>query len=376
MNSPELSIILPCRNEEEALGECLLDIQRVLHQSGLHAEIIVSDSSTDRSPKIARQHGATLIKHDKEGYGIAIMEGARHAQGTYILIADADGSYDFADIPAFVDRLRAGADVVMGYRKQSLMKPGAMPWHHKYIGNPLLSFLLRVCTGTKVRDAHCGIRAIRRDVFKRLGLRTTGMEFASEFVLEAHRAHARIDEIPTAYHHRKGISKLRSFRDGWRHLRFILLYSPGYLFFLPGLILFSIGTLLLAWMYVGTVEIAGIRLFLHPLLFASAMIIVGYQLMIFAVFARTYAGTHLGHETVYLARAYKYLTIEKAGLAGALIACIGAGFFAYITVSWIANDFRELSELPNAIVALTLTVIGMQTLFSAFMLSLLGVKKK
>lgn len=376
VKNPEISIILPCRNEEKALDFCLKKIKKVIQENNLNAEIIVSDSSTDSSPEIARKHNVILVKHDKEGYGNAYLEGFKKAKGDYFFIADSDGTYNFEDIPKFINSLKEGYDFVIGNRFKGKMEKGAMPWHHKYIGNPTLSGILRIFFKTKIRDSHCGIRAIRRDSLEKLELQTTGMEFASEMVMKAVKNRFKIKEIPTDYYVRKGDSKLNSFQDGWRHLRFMLLYSPMFLFFLPGLFLLILGLSSGIWIYFGEVEIFGVELFYHPLFLSSLFLITGYQLIIFALFSKTYAINHLGDEPV-LDKIYNYLSIEICSITGFI--AITVGFLVYGTIfsNWI-GDFGAfgLSETKNSILAFTLIILGIQTVSSSFMLSILGIKKK
>lgn len=374
--NPELSIILPCRNEEAALNTLLKEIKAVIQKNNLSTEIIVSDSSQDQSSNIALQNKVKLVKHDKRGYGIAIQEGIQASSGTYILIMDADLSYNPEYIPHFLEELRKGSDVVMGHRKRSLMEPQSMPWLHKHIGNPLLSFILRICTGTRVRDAHCGMRAITKKAYERLQLHTIGMEFASEFVLEAHRKNMHITEIPISYHARSGTSKLRTFRDGWRHLRFILLYSPGFLFFIPGITIISTGAGLLLYVLIYTLDTQNLFLIFQQLIVSTTAIITGYQLVIFAVFARSYAGTHLGHETRYLSWIYKHLSIEKVGSSGMLVIIAGLVLLISNTNLLPNTKLDEIDGIKILILSLLLIVIGVQTIFSSFMLSLLGIQKK
>ena len=220
--NPELSVILPCRNEEAALGSCITQIKKTIKRHNINAEIIVSDSSTDSSPKIAKQHKVKLIRHNKEGYGIACLEGFKHTKGKYIFIADADGSYDFNEIPKFLNQLKDGHDLIIGNRFKGKIEKKAMPFHHRYIGNPALSFILRIFFKTKVHDIHSGMRAISQKVLKKLNLKTTGMEFASEMIIQAAKKNIKIKEVPINYYRRLGTSKLKSFSDGWRHLKFML----------------------------------------------------------------------------------------------------------------------------------------------------------
>lgn len=221
--SPELSVVLPCRNEEEALVSCLQQIRDVFEANNIRGEIILSDSSADSSPQIARRFDVTLVKHNKEGYGMAYLEGFKAATGKYIFCADPDGSYDFAEISRFLDCLRGGYDFIIGNRFEGRIAPGAMPWLHQYVGNPLFSLLLRIFFRMKISDVHCGMRALSREALDKLRLKTLGMEFASEMVIKAVKKKLKIKELPINYYTRRGKSKLRSFADGWRHLRFMLL---------------------------------------------------------------------------------------------------------------------------------------------------------
>ncbi|MDP2925798.1 MAG: glycosyltransferase [Nanoarchaeota archaeon] len=371
----EISIILPCRNEEKALPECLRKIKDVINKYHINAEIIVSDSSCDSSPDIARENKVKLVKHDKVGYGIAYLEGFKEAKGKYIFMADADLTYDFKEIPNFLKYLREGYDFVIGDRFAYKMEKGTMSWSHKYIGNPILSGILRLFYGTSVKDSHCGMRAISREALDKLNLRTTGMEFASEMVIKAVKNHLKIKEVPIKYYPRKGESKLRSFSDGWRHLRFMLLYSPLFLFFIPGLILFLVGLELMLWFYFGSPEVLGIKLYYHPMFFSSLSIIIGYQLIVFAFFTKTYAITHLGEENDFMNRLHRFLTIEKVSLFGIFISLLGLIIYIMILLKWLKSGFGELEQIKNSILGLTLLAIGIQTIFSSFMLSILGIKE-
>lgn len=374
--NPEISVILPCRNEEKALPSCLKLIKEVIKRHNLDAEIIVSDSSSDKSPEIAKKEGVRLVKHDKEGYGIAYLEGFNAARGKYLFMADADGSYDFNEIPKFVQYLREGYDFVIGDRFGGKMESAAMPFLHKYLGNPMLSGILRLFYGTRIHDCHCGMRAITREAVRKLNLRTTGMEFASEMIVKALKAKLRVKEIPIDYHEREGESKLNSFKDGWRHLRFMLLYSPLFLFFIPGLILLLLGAELMLWFYFGSPEIGSIKLDYHPMFLGGLFLILGYQLVFFALFAKTYAATHLGDEGHFIDRVCKYITIEKASIAGILVLLSGLFIYAWIFVKWLDSSFGALNEVKSSIIALILVVLGAQTVFSSFMLSMLGIKEK
>lgn len=374
--NPELSIILPCLNEGQALGLCLDRIKNIIGKNNLDAEIIVVDNgSTDNSCEIAIEKKVKLI-HEKElGYGATYLKGFEAALGRYLFLADPDGSYDFNEIPKFIEQLKNGYDFVIGNRFGGKMEKGAMSWLRRYIGNPILSGILRLFFRTKIHDTHCGMRALTKASLKKLNLRTTGMEFASEMVIKAIKNDLKIKEFPIDYYRRIGASKLKSFADGWRHLRFMLLHSPLYLFFIPGLFLFLIGLISISWMYLGSPEVLGIKLFYHPMFLSTLLIIIGYQLIIFSFFAKTYAIIHLGDKPI-LDNLYKYITIEKAGIVGILMSVMGIVIYLIIFLKWLHSGFSELSEVKNSIVALTLTIIGIQTIFSSFMLSILGIKEK
>jgi glycosyltransferase involved in cell wall biosynthesis len=356
-NIPEISIILPCRNEEQGLPFCLNEIKKVIKdlpaQAGnnLSAEIIVSDSSVDKSPEIAlrfaqgkqENFNLVLLKHDKEGYGMAYLEAFKIAKGKYIFMADSDASYSFKEIPRFINELKGGWDMVIGNRFDGTLHDKAMTFSHRYIGNPILSFILRLFFKTKIRDSQCGMRAIKKDLLEKLNLQTTGMEFASEMIVKALKNDLKIKELPIDYFPRKGKSKMHSFKDAWRHIRFMLLYSPLYLFLLPGIIIFIFGIA----MY-----------FLNHRYASSLLVITGYQLIIFSGFSKIYSITHLGEQDKILEKLFKYITIERAGVLG--IVLVIAGFLVF----------------KNSILALNFMILGIQTVFSAFMLSILGIKEK
>lgn len=372
----DLSVILPCRNEELALDACLTEIKKVLEEFNLKGEIIVSDSSTDRSAEIARQHGVKLIVHHKDGYGNAYLEGFKVATGKYFFMADADGTYDFAEIPKFIKALDDGADFVIGNRFAGKMDKGAMPWAHRLIGNPVLSFMLRLFFRSKVRDVHCGMRAIRRESLGRMNLCAAGMEFASEMVIKAAKNSLVVKQLPINYHLRKGNSKLKPLADGWRHLRFMLLFSPLFLFFIPGLALLATGSVVFGLLYFNQLNIGGIFFQYHPMFLASLFIIAGYQLMIFSFFSKTYAITHLGESSKVIDWLNKHLTIEKASLLGLIGILAGVVVYVKIFVGWVSNSFGEMQQVENSILAMTVMVLGLQTIFSSFMLSILGIKNR
>lgn len=372
--NPQISVILPCLNEERAIALCLEQIESVIKKDNLNAEIIVVDNgSTDNSSKIAREKQARLVHEKEKGYGAACSKGLKAAEGKFIFLADCDGSYDFSEIPEFIEELKKGSDFVIGNRFKGKIEKGAMPWSHKWIGNPILSGIFRLFFKAKIHDVHCGMKALTQEALKILNLRTKGMEFASEMAILVGKNKLKIKELPINYYKRKGRSKLRALSDGWRHLRFMLLYSPLFLFFIPGLILFLIGTASMLWMYLGSSEILGIQLHYHPMFVSALLIIIGYQLIIFSLFAKTYAITHLGDKPIFDSL-YKCITIETASVAGILMGLAGIIIYIAIFLKWLSSGLGELQEIKNSILALTLIITGIQTISSSFMLSILGIK--
>ena len=368
------SFILPCRNEEIALPICIKKIRKAMENIKEKAyEIIVSDSSTDKSPTIAKKLKTVLVKHDKVGYGNAYLEGFKKAKGEILILGDADDTYDFLEVPSLLKHIKDN-DLILGVRKY--LEKDSMPLSNRYLGNPMLSGILRIFFGTKIKDSHTGLRIIRKSALDKLNLRTTGMEFASEMIVKSLKNKLRIKEVPIHYYKRKGVTKLNRVPDAWRHLRFMLLYSPLFLFFIPGLIILLLGLESMLWLYFGSPEIIGLKFFYHPMFVSSLLIIIGYQLVIFSIFARTYAITHLGDESRFLTNIYKYVTIEKAGILGSLLTLSGFLIYIFILTSWIKSGFGDLNEIKNSIIALTLITIGIQTIFSAFMLSILGIKER
>jgi glycosyltransferase involved in cell wall biosynthesis len=377
-----LSVILPAHNEAAGIGFCLEEIKRTLAGLPMPAEVIVVDNrSSDATAAIVKKEMETwsalrLVSEQTRGYGAACLAGLDSARGRYMFLADADGTYDFTEIPRFLEGLQGGCDLVVGNRFLGGMPKDSMPWHHRYVGNPALSLLVRICFPVKIRDIHCGARAITRAGAAQLVLRTTGMEFASEMIVKAAKKGLTLREIPVAYRKRIGVSKLESFADGWRHTRFILLYSPSYLFLLPGAAMFAAGLLSMAALFFGSVSAFGLQFYVHPMFLSAVAMMLGYQIMLFAGFSRVYAVTHLGERDSLVETLFRRVTLEKAVLAGLLLAGIGAGLYLTIFVGWIRSGFGSLDAVKTSIIALTATVLGVQTCFSAFMLSTLGIKER
>jgi glycosyltransferase involved in cell wall biosynthesis len=382
--SVDLSIVMPCLNEAETLAVCIEKALKGLQSAGISGEVIVADNgSTDGSVGIAEKNGARVVHVTAKGYGNAIRGGIEAAHGRWIIMGDADDSYDFREAGRFMEKLREGHDLVMGCRLPAgggTIKPGAMPWKNRWIGNPSLSFLGRLFFKTPVRDFHCGLRAFSRDAYNRMELKTTGMEFASEMVMKASLRSMRISEVPITLHPdgRSRPPHLRPWRDGWRHLRFMLIYSPRWLFLVPGLILTVLGALASVWIFLAPRHVGGIEFDAGSLLVACMGAIVGVQLVAFACFTKAFAITEgLLPEDPKFSKALRLITLERGLIAGLLISLAGVGLLAWSIYLWSQVDFGSLpypENLRRLILAVTLIVIGLQTVFSSFFLGVLGLK--
>lgn len=379
---PLISIVIPCLNEEESVRICLRDIREVIKTHALDAEVIVVDNdSTDESARLVLDEARTfprlrLITEERRGYGSACLRGFRESQGSMIYMADMDTTYDFNDIPRFIERIQKGSDLVVGNRFTGGMDRGAMPTLHRFAGNPFLSALVRLLFNAPLGDMHCGARMITKEGFEKLHLKTTGMEFASEMIIKSAQKGLRMAEIPVRYRARRGTSKLKSFSDGWRHLRFILLCSPTALFLVPGISLLTLGLLGLLCFSLSNPVIFGMQFYVHPMFLLAAMTIIGYQLVIFAAFSKAYAFAHLGEKSLLFERAVRVITLEKACLTGLLVALLGACIYALVFLGWVESGFGGLDAAKSSVVALTLIALGAQTFFSAFMISTLGIQEQ
>jgi glycosyltransferase involved in cell wall biosynthesis len=373
----EISIVLPCLNEEETVGQVVDEAWRGIRRAGVAGEVIVVDNdSTDGSAQVAAQHGARVLSEPRHGYGNAYLAGLDAAEGDYVVLADADLTYPLEDVDRLVAPLRDGKDLVLGSRLRGTIEPGAMPWSHRWIGNPLLTGLLNLLFRTGVSDAHCGLRAIRRDALPRLDLRTSGMEFASEMVVKAARRGLRIGEVPITYRARGGVSKLSRFSDAWRHIRFLLLQSPTFLFLVPGLMLFLLGLLGVAALAGGPVHVFGRTWEIHTAMLASGVTLVGAQIVQLGVFARTYAVLYLGESDPALQRVWRHVRLETGLYAGGALFLGGCGLLLAIVVHWAASDFGALHEEYLSLLALTFVGLGVQTVFGSFFLSILGLGRR
>jgi glycosyltransferase involved in cell wall biosynthesis len=370
-----VSVVIPCLNEAENIERCVGLAARTLKLHGLSGEVIVADNgSDDGSGELAELAGARVVRESRRGYGSAYLAGFAAARGDYIVMADADLTYDFAEIPRFLAELKDGADMVVGDRMRNI-HPGAMPWHHRYIGNPLLSGLLNLLFHTGVSDAHCGMRAFRRDRLAQLELRTTGMEFASEMVIRASKAKLVVRQLSIEYHPRGGESKLSSFRDGWRHVRFLLLHAPNHLFILPGALMSLLGALI-SITVLAHVEALGRSWDLHTLIAGSLLLIVGAQVVSLGLCAHAYATYFMGERDPWFDRLRARLRLEHGLLSGGVVALAGLAMIAVIVGDWVGRGFGSLSQERVAIAAATLLVLGIQIIFSSFLLSILGLRRE
>lgn len=386
VNELELSVVMPCLNEADTLEICVKKAQTALKEFDISGEIIIADNgSTDGSQDIAEQLGARLIHVDEKGYGAALMGGIGAARGRYVIMGDADDSYDFTEIPRFVEKLREGYDLVMGCRLPwggGTIMPGAMPWKHRWIGNPVLTTIGRLFFKSSVSDFHCGLRAFRREAYTEIDPRTTGMEFASEMVIKATLKKMKIAQIPITLYPdgRSGKPHLRSWRDGWRHLRFMLMYSPRWLFLIPGLIMFLLGGVLGSVLLVRGIRIGDIIFGTNTLLICSMSVLVGFQLILFAAFTKIFAISEgLLPQDIRLIKLNKYFNLEIGVLAGLVVTLVGFGLIVSAFLYWRAYDYGPISypdSLRMVIPGITAFTLGIQIIFSSFFMSILGMKRK
>jgi glycosyltransferase involved in cell wall biosynthesis len=369
-----VSVVIPCLNEAENIELCVKTAKEVLASNGIDGEVLVVDNaSEDDSAALAAAAGARVVSEPRRGYGSAYLAGFAAAKGKYIVMADADLTYDFNEIPRFVQELDGGAELVMGDRMDNI-QPGAMPWLHRYIGNPILTGLLNLFFRTGVKDAHCGMRALRTDVLGRLDLRTTGMEFASEMVIRASKEKLRIAEFPIEYHPRGGESKLSSFRDGWRHLRFLLVHSPTHLFVVPGMVLAGLGTLIVV-LVGGGLDFFGRSWGIHALIGGALLMVVGTQVLALGLCAHAYGTYFMGERDPWFDRMRARFRLEHGLLLGGLFVLIGIVLGGIIVGTWISHGFGSLADEHMAVVAATLIIVGIQIFFSSFLLSILGLRR-
>ena len=379
----EISVVLPCLNERETVGTCVSKAVATLEVAGLKGEVIVADNgSTDGSIEIARAAGARVVHVDQRGYGNALKGGIQAARGVYVLMADSDDSYDFRHIPRFVEQLRSGCELVMGNRFQGGIEKGAMPVLHRYLGNPVLTALGRLFFRSPCRDFHCGLRAFRKGSYERMDIRSTGMEFASEMVVKASLLRMKVSEVATTLSPdgRSHPPHLRTWHDGWRHLRFLLMYSPRWLFLYPGIASILLGLAVCFWLLPGPRKIGNTVFDVHTLAYAFGSMLVGFQLLAFAIFTKVFAITEgLLPEDPRLNRLFEYVTLETGLVAGALLVGLGVAGSVFAVSTWARTSFGPMnseSMLRIVLPSVFALVLGAQVIFSSFFLSILGLRRR
>ena len=374
-DAPLVSVVIPCLNEAACIERCVKLARETLDKHGIDGEVVVSDNgSTDGSGALAARAGARITREHRPGYGSAYLAGFDAAHGRYIVMADADLTYDFADIPRFVAELEAGAHVVIGDRMDNI-HPGAMPWLHRYVGNPVLTGILNLFFRTGVKDAHCGMRALRTDVLPRLDLRATGMEFASEMVIRAAKEGLDIRQVPIEYHPREGESKLSSFRDGWRHLRFLLVHSPTHLFIIPGVAMALVGTLI-TLAVLTQIDVLGREWDIHAIIGGGLLMVVGTQVVALGLCAHAYGTYFMAERDPWFDRMRARFRLEHGLFLGAGILLAGLVLGGVVVATWIDRGFGSLGEERLAVVGATLVMVGIQVFFSSFLLSILGLRRR
>ena len=379
----ELSVVLPCLNEKETVAICVEKAVAALKSAGIHGEVIVADNgSTDGSIAIAQSAGARLVHVEHRGYGNALRGGIQAARGTYVLMADSDDSYDFSHIPRFIEQLRKGSDLVMGNRFLGGIHHGAMPPLHRYLGNPVLTAIGRLFFRSPSRDFHCGIRAFRKDSYERMDIRSTGMEFASEMVVKASLLRMKVSEVPTTLSPdgRTHPPHLRTWHDGWRHLRFLLMYSPRWLFLYPGIVSILVGLATCIWLLPGPQTVGNVVFDFHTLAYGFGAILVGFQLMAFAVFTKVFAITEgLLPEDPRLNRMFDYIKLETGLLFGALCVALGVVGSILALSTWARSSFGPITSdnlLRLVMLSVFALILGPQIIFSSFFLSILGLRRR
>jgi glycosyltransferase involved in cell wall biosynthesis len=371
----EVSVVIPCLDEAGSIEACVRASRDALESAGYDGEVVVVDNgSADGSGELAALAGARVIDEPERGYGNAYLAGLAAARGEYIVMLDADMTYDAGEIPRFVEALRNGGELVIGNRMDEI-HPGAMPWLHRHIGNPVLTGLLNRLFGANVKDAHCGMRAIRSDVLPKLELRTSGMEFASEMVIRAAKLDLDIRQFPIEYHPREGESKLSTWRDGWRHLRFLLIHSPTHLFLVPGAIMAGLGAVIMAGV-IANVSLFGREWDIHAEIGGSLLLILGVQVLALGLCAMAYGVYFMGEKDSWFDRMRARFKLEHGLLIGGIIGVAGLIGGGVLVVNWIDRGFGSLAEQQLAVLAATLVTVGAEVFFTAFLLSILGLRRR
>ena len=381
LHGVEVSVVIPCLNEANSLAYCVDKTIKAFREAGLSGEVVVADNgSTDGSIQIAEERGARVIRVAERGYGAALRAGIAGARGPFIVMGDADDSYDFTEVPKFVEKLREGNDIVMGNRFSGGIKPGAMPPLHKYFGNPGLTAILNTLFHARIGDGYCGMRGFTRSLYDRLDLRSTGMEFALEMIIKSAQIGARIAEIPIIlWPDKRGRAPhLRSFRDGWRSLRFMLLYAPNWLFLVPGAALVLAGLFLVFWLLPGPRQIAPhIGLDIHTMIFGVIFTLLGAQILSIGAFAKVFSyAARFDRGSVSLRRVLKRVTLETGLLVGGAVFLMGFAGCAWVTWQWAASGFGQLHQIRQVLFWSMWLFLGLQVIFASFFLSMLGISRE
>jgi glycosyltransferase involved in cell wall biosynthesis len=370
----EVSVVIPCLNEAASIEACVRAARAALADGSYRGEVVVVDNgSTDGSGDLAAAAGARVVHEPRRGYGNAYLAGLAAARGEYIVMLDADLTYDAAELPRFVEALEDGGEIVLGNRMEQI-HPGAMPWLHRRVGNPVLTGLLNSFFGTEVKDAHCGMRALRREVLPRLDLRTSGMELASEMVIRAAKLDLDIRQFPIEYRPRHGESKLSTWTDGWRHLRFLLVHRPTFLFIAPGAMMVVIGALVVGGV-LAHVSLFGRQWDIHAMIGGSLLVIVGTQVIALGLCAHAYGAYFMGERDIWFDRMRSRFKLEHGLLLGGVIIFAGVVLGGVLVAEWVNRGFGSLAEQRLAVLAATLITVGVQVFFTSFLLSILGLRR-
>jgi len=379
----EFTILMPCLNEEETLGRCILKAMQSIEKNGIGAEILIADNgSTDQSVAIAESLNARVIRVEEKGYGSVLKAGIEQAKGKYIIMGDSDCSYDFGEITLFIEKLREGYDLVMGNRFRGGIKKGAMPFLHQHVGNPILSFLGRLFFKSSIGDFHCGLRGVNRQSILDIHLNTPGMEFASEMVVKASLNQLKITEVPTILYpdERRRSPHLRTWHDGWRHLRFLLIYSPRWLFLYPGLFMILFGLIFSSILIINKICFDNINLDVHTLLYSATFFYIGYQFVTFYLFTKYYGIRNgLLPASKRFEKLIQFLGLEKGLLLGMFIFLTGIALSIYALTVWSNSGYGNLNpsrELRIVIPAVFLIMLGLQVILNSFFLNILDINKK
>jgi len=369
-----ISVILPCLNEEKTVGRCVQQAKNSLDRLGVKGEVVVCDNgSTDNSAQFARKAGAKVVYELKRGYGSAYLTGIKAAKGNWLVIGDSDGTYDFREVNRFINQLQAGYDLVVGSRFKGRLSRGSMPFLNRFLGTPTLNWFLNLFYHLKLTDSQSGMRAFTKKAFAKLKLKSVGMEFASEMLVRAAQENLKISEVPISYAKRITPSKLSRFRDAWRHIRFMFLFAPTYLFIVPGLILLGIGLAGVLVLFRGP----WLGLDYHSMILASMLALLGYQVVMMGVYAKAFSWTQrFNQKSLLLETTLRYFKLEKGIILGALLSLVGLVIGLVAFINWAKKGFGELSAIRPAVLSMTLVVLGIQIIFSSFFLSILGIEKK